>query len=109
MREQPPSLPKSAILHIEKLGFKAIQGKPNSFFGRVKSQYLPDPFVVILMAMPLKLSPGRFVFSASYNGNTAFEAKVGSLEDLDAWLQSFALYADINQWRADGMPPDENL
>lgn len=61
------------------------------------------------MAMPLKLSPGQYVFSASYNGNTAFEAKVGSLDDLEHWLQSFALYRDIDQWRADGMPPDENL
>lgn len=49
--------------------------------------------------MPLQYNNGHYLYSATYNGVSAFDAKVGTLEDLSATLASYGVYEDIQIWR----------
>lgn len=92
-------MPKKAFSHIEELGFKQVKALPNTFIGSLPSQVLNAPFTVLLSAIPLQLQNDKYVFSLTYNGSQAFAGRLGSLEDLTAWLFSFGVIEDIDLWR----------
>ena len=84
-----------AISHIERLGFKKIEGMDNSFYARIKNTTLFEPFSVILTVMPISQTYDEFLFTATYNGNTAFSGRREKLYDLGLLLKSYACYEDI--------------
>jgi hypothetical protein len=69
----------------------------HTYVGKATSQNRDvAPYMVILQIMPLQLDPDRYVISLTYNGNDAFKARLGTLDDLRDWFLTYAVFEDID-------------
>ena len=92
-----PKLSPDAVATVTELGFRPIAGMSHTYVGKAVSQN-PDaaPYMVIMQIMPLQLDAERYVISLTYNGNDAFKARLGTLDDLRDWFLTYAVFEDID-------------
>lgn len=86
-------------MRLKELNFKPVQAIPNSFIGQWESQTTRAPFTCLLSAIPLKIQENKYVFTLTFNGNTAFQGKVGTFDEFESWFFTSALWQDIENWR----------
>lgn len=92
-----PALTSKALSVIAGLGFRPLPGISHTFVGKAESQNEgKDPYMVIMQIMPLQLDPDRYVISLTYNGKDAFKARLGTLDDLEMWFATYAVFEDID-------------
>jgi hypothetical protein len=92
-----PTLSPAAVGVIAGLGFRPLPGMSHTFVGKADSQNEgQDPYMVIMQIMPLQLDADRYVVSLTYNGQDAFKARLGTLEELQEWFATYAVFNDID-------------
>lgn len=90
-------LSSEAMRVVSGLGFRPLPGMAHMFVGKIGSQNPDaDPYLVILQMMPLKIDTSQYVISLTYNGNEAFKTRLGTLGDLTDWVQTYAVFEDID-------------
>lgn len=92
-----PQLSSEAMRVVSGLGFRPLSGMTHMFIGKALSQNAhADPYLVILQILPLQVDRSRYVITLTYNGNEAFKPRLGSLEDLKDWFETYAVFEDID-------------
>lgn len=91
-----PSLSPEALGVLSGLGFRPLPGISHTFMGKAVSQNEDqDPYIVIMQILPLKIDTSRYVVSLTYNGQEAFKARLGTLDDVQDWFKTYAVFNDI--------------
>lgn len=92
-----PALSPDALRVLSGLGFRPLPGLTHMFIGKATSQNPnADPYLVVLQIMPLQIDKDRYVISLTYNGNEAFKMRLGTLQDLEEWFHTYAVFEDID-------------